>query len=91
MICDNCKIDREKSDFLNNQKFCYRCEYQIKLNKMPKNRKPKSNRCRMCKKEIAHIEELKKRQRTTFCSKECADKGLKQQRDDYWVRNIRCP
>ncbi len=89
MICDNCKIDREVKDFINNQKYCYRCEYQKKLKKTGKKRTKKPICCRMCKKEIFHIENARKRQRTIFCSCECAEKGHKELIQSHWTRQAR--
>ena len=39
MICDNCKIDKQEKDFINNQKFCYQCEYKLKIKKIAETRK----------------------------------------------------
>ena len=75
MICDSCKIDRLVTDFINNQKFCYRCEYRKKLVFHPEKKIEKKQFCRTCKKEIIHVENAKKRQRTVFCSLECAEDG----------------
>ena len=86
MICDNCKIERLVSDFINNQKFCYRCEYRKKLEKLTGKQAQKINKCRMCSKEIFHKENLKKRQRSVFCSRECALKGHKELSRNHWTR-----
>lgn len=89
MRCENCKIDKPDKDFINNQKLCFRCEYQEKLKKAAEKRvdlAPKQ--CRMCKSEIPHQEGLKKRQRTVFCSPECALQGHKLIAANYWTRNI---
>lgn len=89
MICDNCKKDRLVNDFINNQKFCFHCEYQIKLSKVPKKRTPKSVLCRICHKEVIRVENLKKRQRTVFCSCECAQIGHKELSNNHWTRRVR--
>lgn len=89
MICGNCKTDRLVNDFINNQKFCYHCEYQIKLEKTLKKRTLKRFFCRICGKEITHIEDLKKRQRTIFCSDECALVGHKEMTKNHWTRQLR--
>jgi hypothetical protein len=88
MICFNCKIDRLFTDFINNQKFCYRCTYRIKLQKMMEKRTKKPVLCRTCGKKIIRKENDKKRQRTVFCSFECAEKGHKELVKNYWTRNI---
>lgn len=85
-MCDNCKKDKLVSDFINNQKFCYQCEYRIKLEKTPKKQTPKPKLCRMCDKEITHVDNLRKRQRDVFCSCECAKKGHKEMIQNYWTR-----
>lgn len=88
MICDNCKVDRLVIDFIKNQKFCYHCEYRIKLQKTRKKRTPKPQLCRICNKEIIYKETLKKRQRTVFCSCECAEKGHKELTNNHWTRKV---
>jgi len=89
MICDNCKIDRLVTDFIKNQKYCYRCEYRKKLVFCPEKKTPKKNYCRSCKKEIVPIENAKKRQRTVFCSLECAQDGHKVLTNNHWTRQLR--
>lgn len=87
MICDNCKIDRLVSDFINNQKFCYRCVYREKLKKATEKRTEDPAFCRICGGKIASKPDEKKRQRTVFCSCGCAEKGHKEQL--HWTRRIR--
>lgn len=89
MICNSCNIDRLVTDFINNQKYCFRCEFRNKVEK--KRKKTDSNKmyCRICKKEFVHIEELKKRQRTVFCSASCALKGHKEMKENHWTRIVR--
>ncbi len=89
MICDNCKIERLVNDFINNQKFCYHCEYQIKLKKTGQKRTIIPKFCRKCGKEIIHMKNARKRQRTIFCSEECAEAGHKELRDNHWTRKLR--
>lgn len=89
MICDSCKIDRLVTDFIKNQKFCYRCEYQKKIEKTTGKRTPNPTFCRMCGKQVVRIENLKKRQRTVFCSYECAEKGHKKLIKNHWTRKVR--
>lgn len=88
MICDNCKIERLVTDFIKNQKYCYRCEYQIKLSKTPKKRTKKQKLCRVCQKEITQTENVKKRQRDVFCSHQCAQKGHEEQLKNHWTRLV---
>jgi hypothetical protein len=89
MICDNCKIDRLEKDFINNQKFCYICEYQKKLQISMENRTKKTFVCRLCKKEFTQIENAKRRQRDKYCSEECSKEGHQKQIDGYWTRKAR--
>jgi len=89
MICDNCKIDLLVTDFINNQKFCYHCEYRKRLEKNMGKRTPKPTLCRMCGAEVVKKENLRKRQRTVFCSSKCADKGQKEQSNNHWTRKPR--
>ena len=88
MICDSCKIDRLKTDFLKNQKYCFRCEYRKKLKKALELRTQKIKKCRNCGKQIIRKENYKKRQRTIYCSLECAKTGHKKCMSTYWIRKI---
>jgi hypothetical protein len=89
MKCNSCKLDLLITDFINNQKFCYHCIYRIKLEKSGQKRTRKSHFCRNCGKEVIQKENLKKRQRTVFCSSECAGWGHKKQVNNHWTRKIR--
>ena len=88
MICGSCKKLRLVTDFINNQNFCYRCEYRKKLEIISKKRTQKPKFCRMCGEKIAHIDNLKKRQRNVFCSQKCAKKGHKELINNYWTRKF---
>lgn len=88
MICDSCKIERLETDFILNQKYCFRCEYRKKLKKIAENRTCKIKKCRNCNKEIVRKENYKKRQRTIFCSLDCAKKGHRERMSNYWTRKI---
>lgn len=88
MICDNCKTERLFSDFINNQKFCYHCEYMLKMLKKTDKRVRKPVYCRTCKGEIVFKESLKKRQRTVFCSEDCALEGHRLLSKNHWTRMI---
>ena len=89
MICDNCKTDMLIGDFINNQNICYRCVYRLKLEKTSEKQTPERMFCRACDEEILTNKNLKKRQRTVFCSCACAAKGHKQQLNNHWTRKIR--
>lgn len=89
MICDNCKIERLERDFLKNQKFCYHCELQKKLEKISENKTEKKVVCRRCGNQIKQDKSLKKRQRSVFCSKECAQEGHKELNNNHWTRIVR--
>jgi hypothetical protein len=88
MICDNCKIERLSSDFINNQNFCYHCMYRIRVQKASGIRTREVRYCRTCGDEIIHEENQKKRQRTVYCSCECAAKGHKHQLNNHWTRKV---
>lgn len=121
MLCDNCKIDRLVSDFINSKNICYKCMYRIKVEKSKENRtsesryckecgygknicyrcvyrmkleacsekkKEKSYTCRTCKCAFTPASDQKKRQRTVFCSEECAKKGHQNQLNNHWTRRI---
>lgn len=89
MLCDNCHIDKQEKDFINNQKFCYQCEYKLKIKKIAETRKEDTHKCRTCGKHFVLIENLKKRQRSYFCSEACAKLGHKAQLNNHWTRKIR--
>lgn len=88
MICSNCKTDRNDSDFFIIHEFCYKCEYQKKIEKMKPNKKSKCKNCRMCGNLIVLDPNAKRRQRSIFCSYECAEKGHKKQINQYWTRSL---
>ena len=88
MICDSCKVDSLFSDFINNQKFCYRCIYREKLSKSKGKRTQRSIFCRMCGKKIIRQKDAKTRHREVFCSSECAEEGHKQQLNTHWTRKF---
>lgn len=87
MICEICKIDKPLKDFLRNQTHCYKCEYAKKIEKQKKHKEKKL--CRICGEEIIFNEQAKKRQRTVFCSLECAETGHDILKNEYWVRKIK--
>jgi hypothetical protein len=89
MICDSCKAERFDDDFINSQNICYQCMYRLKLQKAIENRTTKRVFCRTCGEKVPANKNLKKRQRTVFCSCECAQKGHKQQLNNHWTRTIR--
>ena len=85
MICDNCKNERLVNDFINNHNICYKCEYRKKIEKIVENRTSKNLLCRICGTEIIRKGNLKK----VFCSPECAKKGNKETRKNYWTNKIK--
>ena len=87
MLCGICKIEKKESDFINSKDVCYKCLYQIKKQKPAKKNAPK--KCRICHAEIAIPSDSKKRNRTIFCSVECAKEGHRDQIDQHWTRRIR--
>lgn len=89
MICNSCKIDRLITDFLNKSDICYKCVYRKKTEKPLEKQTSKTPACRMCGKEIVIIKNLKKRQRTVFCSDDCAEEGHKECNRNYWTRKVR--
>lgn len=89
MICCNCKIDKLITDFLNNSIICYKCVYRKKLEKTTEKQIPKPSICRTCGKGIVQLKSHKKRQRTVFCSQDCAIKGHKEMVKNHWTRKLR--
>lgn len=86
MICGNCNSERLESDFIKNQKYCFRCEYQKKIEMCVKKRTIKKVYCRLCGSEVISDASLKKRQRTVFCSERCSEMGYKISRNNHWSR-----
>ena len=88
MICDICKIDKLVSDFINKENICYKCMYRIKIAKFSEKRATKTLYCRFCNNQIVQNENEKKKQRTVFCSHECAEQGHKDQLNNHWTKKI---
>ena len=81
-------MERLEKDFMNNQKFCYRCVYRIKVEKNSKIKPPYTFKCRACRKEVTHRAGEKKRQRTVYCSYECAEIAHNKQINNHWTKKI---
>jgi len=62
--------------------------YQIKLQNSKEKRTKKGFLCRCCGIEFAIDKTSKKRQRSVFCSEECAHKGHVEQKNNYWINKI---
>ena len=88
MICDNCKIDKLITDFINSKNICYKCLYRLKLEKISQEQTNESFFCRICGNKIIKKENEKRRQRTVFCSCECAEQGHKDQLNNHWTRKV---
>ena len=88
MICDNCKIYRLVSDFIKSKNICYKCMYRLNLEKMSEKETDKCVSCRTCGNKIITKKNMKKRQRTVFCSCACAEKGHKEQLNNHWTRKV---
>jgi hypothetical protein len=88
MFCDNCKKERLEKDFINNQKFCYRCEYRKKKEKTTEKRIKKDLVCRQCQQVFYRNKEKGGSKRTVFCSMECAEKGHKESIKRHWTKRI---
>ena len=86
MICNECKLELPDRDFFLNNKSCYRCIYAMKVKKT-KN-KIKKNHCRICRKEVFFDVNAKKRQRSVFCSYECAEIGQRELMKKYWTNRL---
>ena len=89
MICEQCNKELPEKDFLANQKICYRCVYRNKTKNVKKLAIHNATYCRICEKEIVLNEYCKVRQRTVFCSWECAEVGHKDQTMNHWTRKLR--
>ena len=63
--------------------------YRKKIENIVEKQTTKTQLCRICGKRIVHKKDAKKRQRTVFCSSECAEKGHKTQLTNHWTRKIR--
>jgi len=85
MFCNECKQEKGASDFIRSDVTCYKCVYKIKC----KTWKKKKNYCQFCGQEIAHDDNLKKRQRNVYCSEDCALAGHKVISTNYWTRVLK--
>lgn len=88
MICDNCKIDKLITDFINSKNICYKCLYRLKMEKISQKKTEKSLLCRTCGNPIINKENQRKRKRSIFCSYACAEEGHKNQLNNYWTKKI---
>jgi hypothetical protein len=88
LICNICKCEKLITDFINSENICYKCIYREKLEKSTGKRTEKVLNCRACGNEIILKKNAKKRQRTVFCSYECAEKGHKHQLNNHWTRKV---
>lgn len=88
MICRICLVDKKEKDFLLKDDFCYKCSYEMKV-KLQKEKSKDKKLCRVCSKTITVCENIKKRQRNIFCSKECALIGHKDANNNHWTRQVR--
>ena len=88
MICTRCNKDHPDKDFLLKKTICYHCVYEIK-SKDKKSQTITRNHCRNCGEEIFFDPTAKKRQRSVFCSKECAFEGHKEMSNNHWTRKLR--
>ena len=89
MLCPECKKDLPLIDFIKGQELCYKCSYAFKTKKPECSAKKAILLCKTCGKELAFIENAKKRQRNIYCSKECAQIGHKSINNNYWTRKLR--
>ncbi len=88
MFCENCKSEKDEKDFILSQPFCFQCMFKLKIQNRIE--KPKSKKfCRICKKELIFIEKSKEKQRTIYCSIDCAVKGQKKLTINYWTTKMR--
>jgi hypothetical protein len=76
------------TDFIKSENICYKCMYRQKIEKTIEKRTSNPTHCRTCGNEIINKKNLKKRQRTVFCSCECAEKGHKHQLNNHWTRQV---
>jgi hypothetical protein len=88
MICISCEKDQNDKCFINSKNICYHCVYRKKREIVKENKIPKTLTCRLCKKAIYRDNKIKKRQRTVFCSDECARIGQKEKCVSYWTRQV---
>lgn len=89
MICNCCNKDLIEKDFLLKQTCCFRCVYLKKIKNKKKEKPIKVCVCRNCKREFTKNLEIKKRQRTVFCSDACAEIGYKDMKKNHWTRRLR--
>ena len=84
MLCEECKKDKEPKEFILRQRNCYKCIYKKKI----KACKEKKKICQECQK-IIKFSFSKNKQRSKYCSEECARIAQKRQNDNYWTKKLR--
>jgi hypothetical protein len=88
MICIECKLVRDRKDFLLSGNMCYRCVYNEKMKKVSNKKECKikvNHKCKECGNKIDIIDD-KSRQRRVFCCEECNFKFHKINKTSHWTR-----
>ena len=87
MICPDCKKACDEKDFIQNQTSCFRCSY-AKKKLTDSILKEETLKCKICQKELLLDSNLKKRQRTIYCSDSCAKQGRTEMNSNHWTRKL---
>ena len=83
--CSQCELNLDERFFIKDQTACFRCVYREKI----KTEKSRRHKCRECDKVFFCKKELKKKQRTVYCSEICAESGYKKQRNSHWTKKLK--
>ena len=77
-LCSVCKVNKQNSDFINNDAECYKCVYARKIAQVKENLETakKSKTCKICKNKLPN-------QRWTYCCVECAKEAKRNHR--HWT------
>ncbi len=88
MICEECKGDYCKKDFIMDSCTCYHCTYKNKL-KVLGGEKKEHLECKECGQYFFIDKSKKVRQRNVYCSKKCAGKAHREQVQNFWTNKIK--
>jgi hypothetical protein len=89
MICPNCNRSCLAADFMKNQTVCYKCSYEMKKLGIEQKNEDLGHLCKVCGNKIILDKNAKKKQRSVYCSEDCALKGHKCVNSNYWTRKFR--
>jgi hypothetical protein len=79
ICCRKCGRECEESDFVNESNDCYKCIYKEKVKNSILDKKTKV--CRICNEKCG-------KNRSVYCSDECAKTGEREQKAQHWTMTM---